>query len=79
MLIFSIPVEYFGEADISLHEFIRYSPLISWGPAFHKTLFIIEPRHEISNNVVYATSKDSDQPAHLCSLVRAFASRFNIL
>ena len=24
----------------------------------------IEPRHDISNNVVYVTSKDSDQPAH---------------
>ena len=26
--------------------------------------FIIEPRHEISNNGVCATSKGSDQPAH---------------
>ena len=32
-----------------------------------------EPRHEISNNVVGATSKASDQPAHRCSLIRAFA------
>ena len=38
-----------------------------------------EPRHEISNNVVCATSKDSDQPAHTHSLIRAFASRLNIL
>ena len=37
-----------------------------------------EPRHEISNNVVCATSKDSDQPAHTRSLIRAFASRLNI-
>ena len=37
-----------------------------------------EPGHEISNNVVYATSKDSDQPAHTRSLIRAFASRLNI-
>ena len=29
---------------------------------------IIEPRHEISNNVVYATSKGSDQHAHTCIL-----------
>ena len=42
-------------------------------------LTIIEPQHEISNNVVYATSKDSDQPAHMRSLIRAFASRLNIL
>ena len=38
-----------------------------------------EPRHEISNNVVCATSKDSDQPAHMRSLIRAYASRLNIL
>ena len=38
-----------------------------------------EPRHEISNNVVFSTSKVSDQPAHTRSLIRAFASRLNIL
>ena len=38
-----------------------------------------EPQHEISNNVVCATSKASDQPAHTRSLIRAFASRLNIL
>ena len=42
-----------------------------------QTLF--EPQHEISINVVCATSKVSDQPAHMCSLIRAFASRLNIL
>ena len=35
---------------------------------------IYEPRHEISNNVVCATSKGSDQTAHKRSLIRAFAS-----
>ena len=35
--------------------------------------------HEISNNVVCATSKASDQPAHTRSLIRAFASRLSIL
>ena len=30
----------------------------------------------ISNNVVCATSKASDQPVHTPSLIRAFASRF---
>ena len=39
---------------------------------------IIEPVHEISNNVVCATSKASDQPAHTRSLIRAFASRLSI-
>ena len=37
-----------------------------------------EPRHEISNNVVCATSKGSDQPAHTRSLIGAIASRLNI-
>ena len=39
----------------------------------------IEPRHEISNNVVCVTSKASDQPAHTRSLIIAFACRLNIL
>ena len=33
---------------------------------------------EISNNAVCATSKASDQPAHMRSLIRAFASRLRI-
>ena len=36
-----------------------------------------EPRHEISNNVVSATSKASDKPAYTRSLIRAFASHMN--
>ena len=43
------------------------------------TISKYEPPHEISNNVVCATSKASDQPAHMRSLIRAFASRFPIL
>ena len=35
-----------------------------------------EPVHEISNNVVCATSKASDQPAHTHSLIRAYASHY---
>ena len=37
------------------------------------------PVHEMSNNVVCATSKTSDQPVHTCSLIRAFASRLSTL
>ena len=37
-----------------------------------------EPQHEISNNVVCATSKGSDQAARKRSLIRAFACRLNI-
>ena len=40
---------------------------------------INQPVHEISNNVVCATSKASDKPAHRRCLIRAFASRLNIL
>ena len=49
----------------------------------HKVKYFInknnEPVHEITNNVVCATCKASDQPAHTCSLIRAFASRLSIL
>ena len=40
---------------------------------------IFEPVHEITNNMVCATSKASDQPAQTRSLIRAFASRLSIL
>ena len=45
----------------------------------YQFMSLIEPVHEISNNVVYATSKASDQPAHMRSLIRAFAIRLHIL
>ena len=35
--------------------------------------------HEISNYLICATSKGSDQPAHTRSLIKAFACRLNIL
>ena len=38
-----------------------------------------EPGHVISNNAVCVTSKASDQPAHMRSLIRAFASCMDIL
>ena len=38
-----------------------------------------EPRHEIANNIVCATSKASDQSAHMLSLIRAFANHLNSL
>ena len=51
-------------------------------PDFKPGLAIVqvnELRHEISNNVVCATSKSSDQPTHTRRLIRAFASCLNIL
>ena len=38
-----------------------------------------EPVHAISNNVVCATGKASDQSAHKRSLIRALACRLSIL
>ena len=40
---------------------------------------LIVPQHEISNNVECATSKASDHPAQMRSLIRAFAGRLSIV
>ena len=50
-------------------------PWNTWRNETRAKLIRFEPWHEISNNVVCATSKASDQPAHMSSLIRAFASR----
>ena len=42
-------------------------------------LHVYEPRQEISYNVVCATSKVSDQTAHMRRLIRDFDSRLNTL
>ena len=42
-------------------------------------IIISQPRDGISNNMACVISKASDQPAHMRSLIRAFASRMNIL
>ena len=60
----------------------EYSRLLQWEHSAILLTFIklsFEPQHEISNNVVCATSKALDQPAHMHSLIRAFASCLNIL
>ena len=64
------------------------SPVYVLHPSIHKSFQLYrspllnikppEPGHEISNNVLCATSKASDQPAHTRSLIRAFASRLSI-
>ena len=61
-------LEYLGNA----HQLVDLMSL-------QRKSYIFEPRHEISNNVACAISKASDQPAHTRSLIRAFASRLNIL
>ena len=42
-------------------------------------ILINEPVHEIFSNVLCVTNTASDQPAHTRSLIRAFASRLNII
>ena len=65
---------------INGHSKDKYQNLACWFISFTSLeVTINKPQHEISNNVVYATSKNSDQPAHMRSLIRAFASRSNIL
>ena len=56
-----------------------FQEIIEPRPVFFLDNFKYEPVHEISNNVVCATSKASDQPAHTRSLIIAFASRLSIL
>ena len=62
---------------------INYDWLCSVYPLSHGRHIVsrlaFEPVHEISINVVCATSKASDQPAHTRSLIRVFASRLDIL
>ena len=48
---------------------IKRSKVTDYAALMH----INEPPHEISNNLVCATSKVSDQPEHTPSLIRAFA------
>ena len=56
-------------------------PVLSSHSKMDKTKILMtnEPRNEISNNVVCATNKASDQPGHMGSLIRAFASPLNVL
>ena len=60
--------------DCGLGHNRRRQAILTWNSSEEK-----EPRHEISNNVVYAISKASDQPEHMRSLVRAFACRLTML
>ena len=67
-----------GYGDTRLSEFGFFLVIFAFFPGY-RILFKNEPVHWISNNVVCATSKGSDQPAHMRSLIRAFTSRLNIL
>ena len=66
---------------MALKGFNYYNTDICYLLTMERQYKAYEPQHEISNNVVYVTNKDSDQLArmHTCSLIKAFASRLNIL
>ena len=52
-------------APTTINVELRDTHIVSkYNPKFKVLQDLIEPRHEISNNVVCATSKASDQPAH---------------
>ena len=58
------------------HPFESFSNVVD---SDQPKIWVFELQHEISNNVVCVTSKGSDQPVHTHRLIRAFASRLNIL
>ena len=74
VVVFPDHTHYFGHSCNTLKLVLGLFNL-QWLAKF----IITEPWHKISNNVVCATRKASDQPAHTRSLIRASASRMNIL
>ena len=74
----------FKPEDILRWDIVHADPYMDYKASdysedFQEEGIINEPVHEISNNMVCATNKASDQPAHMRSLIWAFASRLNIL
>ena len=74
MYIFSGSVNIFCRKSRTPRVVVKYFYLLCFN-----RIGKYEPGYEISNNVVCATSKTSDQPSHTRSLIRAFASRLYIL
>ena len=71
-------LQFFPTVVIStLSSYAIILPRESW--LLYIELMMTEPQHEISTNVVCATSNGSDQPEHTHSLIGAFASSLNIL
>ena len=62
-----------GYRDLSV------STLVKMSNCWKSHAAALEPVHGISYNVVCATSKASDQPAHTRSLIKDFTSRLSIL
>ena len=59
-------------------KIILVDKLMAGGTVFHKHNLSSDARF-LSMGLVCSTSKGSGQPAHTHSLIRAFASRLNIL
>ena len=69
----------FHTGYISFGSVLFANVIFAWHGSAVVDVLKYEPVHEISNNLVCATSKASDQPAHTRSLIRAFACRLSIL
>ena len=74
LAVFSVFYLSVSEAPVQAPKPQKYD---SYNPETYKTdeqkkeeVSTNEPRHEISNNVVCATSKGSDQPVFMHSLIR---------
>ena len=80
MKLFALQIKYFIFKSKYLPSNQSISPgfeflLASTDLCILKNEKTYEPVPEISNNKVSAASKASDQPAHMRSLIRAFARR----
>ena len=67
------------EGELKFHMLVHLTSYQRQVDATTSHRHLYGQRHEISNNVVCATYKASDQPAHTRSLIRAFASGLNII
>ena len=82
--VFLFSISVYGAADIPCSAELSMNKVLSLRDKYktnssrYNCIRLFEPQNEISNNVVCATSKGSDQPAHMRSLIRAFTSRLNI-
>ena len=72
-------VSYLGVSPSTKVKELHVNDEITYKLQVHTVCIVYEPRHEIPNNMVCATSKGSNQPVHMHSQIRAFASRLNII
>ena len=82
----SATIRAYGQSDQSLCKSLKYSMRVKLLTEHHFEFLSLKggcngssDSTHVKNNVVCATSKASDQPAHRRSLIGAFARRLNIL